>query len=381
MKSMIPYGHQSISDEDIVEVSNVLKYKNLTQGEKVLEFENALAKYCGAKYAVVASNGTTALHTAFVTAGIGDGDEFITTPMTFIATSNAGLYEGAKPVFVDIDKETGNIDVGKIEAKITKKTKAIVPVDYTGRPVDLEKINALAKKYNLLVIEDACQALGASYQNKKIGSLSDFTIFSFHPVKSITTGEGGAILTNNEEYYKKMKRFVTHGITKENLDKNLGAWYFDMVELGQNYRLTDFQCALGINQLERIDQFVGKRREIVKKYNNAFENIKEIITPLQDDEKYNSAWHLYVIRLNEKLAAKRSEIFDKLRVQNIGVQIHHIPAYMHSYYKGLGYTGDDLPNTQNWYNSIISLPLYPDLTGEDQEYVIKTVKEIMESYD
>ncbi len=378
---MIPYGHQSIDDDDIQAVLDVLRSDYLTQGPKVEEFEKKLAEYCGAKYAVVVSNGTTALHAAYFAIGLKDGDEFITSAMTFPATSNAGIWQGGKPVFVDIDPMTGNINVDLIEEKINKKTKAIVPIDYTGRPVDLDKIKELAEKYNLVVIEDACQSLGASYKGKKIGSISDLTVFSFHPVKSITTGEGGAIITNNEAFYKRMKLFITHGITKVNLDKSFGAWYFNMVELGQNYRLTEFQCALGENQLKKLDSYVNKRIELAKIYNNNFKDLEEISIPLDNDGKYSSAWHLYVIRLNKKLSAKRSEIFDELRAQGIGVQVHHIPLYMHSYYKGLGYIGDNLPNTQNWYNSIISLPLYPGLTTEDQEYVIKTVRRIVKSYD
>ena len=377
---MIPYGRHSVGKDDVKAVVRVLLSDWLTQGLQVEKFEQLLAEYCGVKYAVVVSSGTAALHTAFVAAGIGEGDEFITTPMTFVATANAGLYADAKPVFVDIDEKTGNIDAEKIEEKITDKTKAIVPVDYTGRPADLEKIKQIADKHNLVVVEDACQALGAVYHGKKIGAISDLTVFSFHPVKSITTGEGGAILTNNEEDYKKMKRFIKHGISRENLDKNLGAWYFDMVDLGQNYRLTDFACALGISQLKKLDQFVQKRREIVKKYNNAFKAIAEVIIPLPDDEIFNSAWHLYVIRLRGVLADKRSEIFDKLRAQNIGAQVHHIPVYMHSYYKKLGYAGDSFPNTQNWYNSIISLPLYAGLTRDDQEYIIGKIKSILDAY-
>lgn len=377
---MIPYGHQFIDEDDIQAVVDVLRSDFLTQGPKIDEFEKKLAEYCGAKYAVVVSNGTAALHAAYMAAGLKSGDEFITSTITFPATSNAGLWQGAKPVFVDIDPTTGNINVDLIEEKINKNTRAIVPVDYTGRPADLEKIKQLAQKYNLIVIEDACQALGAIYKDKKVGSISDLTVFSFHPVKSITTGEGGAILTDNEGYYKKMKRFVTHGITKENLDKNLGGWYFDMVDLGQNYRLTDLQCALGINQLSKLDIFVEKRLGIIKKYNNAFRQIKGLVVPLEDDETYRSAWHLYVLRLDGVLAKKRLEIFDQLRARGIGAQVHHIPVYKHSFYQSLGYTSIGFDETEKWYSSIISLPLYPSLSEKDQEYVIETVKAIVQNY-
>lgn len=376
-KNIIPYGYQSISQTDIDAVAEALRSDYLTQGKKVLEFENALAKYCGAKYAVVAANGTAALHTAFAAAGIGEGDEFITTSLTFVATANVGRWLGAKPVFVDVDSETGNIDAGKIEEKITAKTRALVPVDYTGRPVDLEKIIALAKKYNLVVIEDACQALGASYNNKKIGSVSDLTVFSFHPVKSITTGEGGAILTDSEEYYKKMKSFITHGITKGEFEGKAGAWQYDMTDLGLNYRLTDFACALGLSQLKKLDGFIKTRREIVKKYNLAFENFDKIIIPKFDDENNQSAWHLYVIRLNENNIKNRKQIFAELRDAGIGVQVHHVPVYRLTYYKNLGYAGDGLENTEKFYNSILSLPLYPDLSFTEQNQVIEKVKSIV----
>ncbi|OGH59405.1 MAG: UDP-4-amino-4,6-dideoxy-N-acetyl-beta-L-altrosamine transaminase [Candidatus Magasanikbacteria bacterium RIFCSPHIGHO2_01_FULL_33_34] len=374
---MIPYGHQSIDKEDIDAVVDALGSDCLTQGERVTRFEKDLADYCGAKYAVVVSNGTAALHSAFVAVGIGSGDEFITTSLTFVATSNVGVWQGARPVFVDIDPTTGNMDISKIEEKITDKTKAIVPIDYTGRPVDLEKIKEIADRYNLKVIEDASQALGASFNGRKVGSISDLSTFSFHPVKNITTGEGGAILTDNEEYYKKMKRFITHGIIKENLDKNLGAWYFDMVELGLNYRLPDFACALGIRQLSKLNLFLQKRKKIVEKYDEAFLDFDNIITPVKDDEIYKSAWHLYTIRLKENLVSKKVAIFDKLRAEGIGVQVHHIPVHMHTFYKNLGYTSDGLEQTEKWYNSVISLPLYPDLTEDEQKKVIEKVKAIV----
>ncbi|MBT5263005.1 MAG: UDP-4-amino-4,6-dideoxy-N-acetyl-beta-L-altrosamine transaminase [Candidatus Magasanikbacteria bacterium] len=374
---MIPYGRQSINQDDIDSVVEVLRSDYLTQGKKVSEFEENLARYCGSKYAVAVSNGTAALHTAFNVIGLKEGDEFITSPLTFVATSNAGFWQGAKPVFVDIDLDTGNIDVDKIEENITSKTKAIVPVDYTGRPVDLDRIREIANKHNLSVIEDACQALGAAYKGSKIGSISDLTVFSFHPVKNITTGEGGAILTNSVEYYKKMKRFITHGITKEGLDEKLGPWYFDMVDLGVNYRLTDMSCALGVSQLKRLDSFVEKRFEIAKRYNKAFKDFGNIITPKLDTDDIQSAWHLYVIRLKKGVSEKRLEIFKKLRESGVGVHVHHIPVHMHNYYKNLGYSSVGLENAEDFYNSIISLPLYPDLSLEDQDFVIDSIKNII----
>ena len=375
---MIPYGHQFINDEDIQAVVDVLRSDYLTQGPKVDEFEKKLAEYCGAKYAVVVSNGTTALHTAYAAIGLKTGDEFITSALTFPATSNAGLWQGGRPVFVDVEADTGNINADLIEEKINKNTKAIVPIDYTGRPVNLDKIKELAEKYNLIVIEDGCQALGASYKGKMVGSVSDLTVFSFHPVKSITTGEGGAILTNNEEYYKTMKKFVTHGITKKDfVYDSPGDWYFEMQMLGMNYRLTDFQCALGISQLKKADRFVAQRLEIVKRYNEAFKNFDKIDLPNNDSEENNSAWHLYVIRLKGNLASRRSEIVRRLREEGVGAQIHHIPTHLHPYYQELGYKKGDLPVTEDFYERIISLPLYPGLTEEQQNKVIEAVFKII----
>lgn len=375
---MIPYGRQSISSGDVEEVVKILQSDWLTQGPKVEEFEKKLADYCGAKYAVVMNSGTAALHAAYFAAGFKQGDEFITSPMTFVATGNAGLWQGARPVFVDIDQQTGNIDPDKIEAAITSKTKAIVPIDYAGRPADLKRIKAIAEKHNLLVIEDGCHALGASYFEEKIGSVTDMTIFSFHPVKSITTGEGGAVLTNNEGWYKKMKIFVTHGISKDNLvNTSPGAWYFEMQELGQNYRLTDIQCALGISQLARLDSSIAKRRLIMRRYNEELKNIVALTLPPEDSAEIFSTWHLYVVNLKGVFATKRAEVFAKLREANIGVQVHYIPVYMHPYYRRNGYVDTFLPITEQFYNTCLSLPIFPDLSEPDQEKVISTLKIIL----
>lgn len=375
---MIPYGHQSIDDSDIAEVLKVLKTDFVTQGPKVEEFERALADYCGTKFAVVMNSGTAALHAAYFAAGFGPGDEFITSPMTFASTANAGVWQGARPVFVDIDPLTGNIDPNLIEAAITAKTKVIVPIDYTGRPADLEKIKAIAKKHGLLVIEDACQALGGRYQGKKIGGISDLTAFSFHPVKSITTGEGGAVLTDSEAFYKKMKMFVTHGITKENLaNPAVGGWYYEMQELGLNYRLTDFQCALGISQLQKIDKFISRRRELAARYTQKLSGLDNLRLPPADTDDINSAWHLYVVNLIGESASKRAEIFSQMREAGIGVQVHHIPVYSHPYYRRNGFTDFNLVRTEEFYNTCVSLPLYPDLTEQDQDTVIQKLIQLI----
>ncbi|MEK9170301.1 MAG: UDP-4-amino-4,6-dideoxy-N-acetyl-beta-L-altrosamine transaminase [Patescibacteria group bacterium] len=365
------YGHQSIDESDIDAVIRVLKSDWLTQGPKIDEFEKKLGEYCGAKYAVVFSSGTAALHAAYFAAGLKNGDEFITTPLTFAATANAGLYLGATPVFADI-KEDGNLDPKETVKKITKKTKAIAVVDYAGKPAQLEQFRAITDKYNLILIEDACHALGAEYKGKKVGSVSDMTIFSFHPVKSITTGEGGAVLTGNKEFYEKLKLFRTHGITKNNLiNKSDGDWYYEMQELGFNYRITDIQAALGISQLKKLDRFIKARRKIAADYKKAFEKYDDLISMPSADKINDSSWHLFVVRLRGKLALKRAEIFKKLRESGIGTQVHYIPVYWHPFYQKLGYNKGICPKAEAFYKSIIALPIYPDLKQEDQKFVIE----------
>lgn len=367
----IPYGRQSINENDIQAVVDVLQSDFLTTGPKIEEFEQCVAKYTGAKYAVAISNGTSALHAACFAAGIGEGDEVITTPITFAASANCVLYCGGTPVFADIDPKTYNISPEEIEKKITSKTKAIIPVHYTGQPCDMDAIFAIAKKYNLIVIQDAAHALGADYKGQKIGSLGDMTTFSFHPVKHITTGEGGMILTNNEEFYKKLVLFRSHGITRnpEQMLKNEGAWYYEQLDLGYNYRMTDIQCALGISQMKRLDEFVEKRRVLVERYNQAFQNVEGITIPFMEKD-CNSSWHLYVIQVEN-----RKEVFDKLRKAGIGVNVHYIPVYKHPYYQKNGYDNVVCENAEKLYEHMISLPLYPDLTEDEQDYVIERMKE------
>lgn len=373
---MISYGKQTIGDDDIDAVVGVLRSDYLTQGPAVTAFEEALADFCGAPYAVAVSNGTAALHAAYVAAGIGPGDEIITSPMTFAATGNAALFQGAKPVFVDIDPATGNIDPSKIEAAITPRTKAIVPIDYTGRPVDYDAIRAIADRHGLLVIADGCHALGAMYNQKMVGSIADMTAFSFHPVKSITTGEGGAVLTNDRHVYKTMKQFATHGITSTDLQsESPGGWYHEMQLLGNNYRLSDIHAALGRSQLGKLNVFIAKRRDIAARYHDAFASVPEIEAPMADDSRYQSAWHLYVVRLAGAAQGKRAEIFKALRAKNIWVQVHYIPVYYHPYYRSLGYQKGQCPVAEKWYESILSLPIYPTLQPDEQTYVIETIKE------
>lgn len=367
----IPYGKQSIDENDIKAVVDVLKSDFITTGPKIEEFERKVADYVGAKYAVAIANGTAALHAACLAAGIGEGDEVITTPITFAASANCALYCGATPVFADINKESYNISPADIRRKLTEKTKAIIAVHFTGQPCEMDEIHKIADENNLIVIEDAAHALGADYKGKKIGSLSDMTTFSFHPVKHITTGEGGMIVTNDEKLYERIKLFRTHGITREEkyLSRNDGPWYYEQIDLGYNYRITDIQCALGISQMDKLDDFVEKRRMLVERYNNAFEEVSEIVVPKQV-EGCNNSYHLYVIQVENRL-----EVFNKLRTAGIGVNVHYVPVYKHPYYQKNGYADVKCPNAEEYYEHCISLPLYPKLTVKEQDYVIEKVIE------
>jgi perosamine synthetase len=378
----LPYGRQWIEEDDIQAVINVLKSDYLTTGPTVQQFEKEFAAYVGAKYAVSFSNGTAALHGACFAAGVSEGDEVITTTMTFAASANCVLYQGGRPVFADIDSSTYNIDPKKVKDLINEKTKAIIPVHFTGQPVALDELHELAKEHNLVVIEDAAHALGATYKGNKIGSISDMTMFSLHPVKHITSGEGGIITTNNKKYYEKLNQFRSHGITRDNdkLIENHGPWYYEMQFLGFNYRLTDIQAALGSSQLKKIDRFVELRRKYVALYNMAFKEIPQITIPYQP-EGYNSSWHLYIIRLNlEQLTVTRKEIFEALLLQNIGVNVHYIPVHLLPYYQQLGYEKGICPNAEKLYEEIITLPLFPKMTEDDVIDVIVAVNKVINCY-
>lgn len=378
MEKYIPYGRQWIDEEDIREVAQILRSDFLTTGPKVEAFERAFADFVGAKYAVAIANGTAALHAACHVAGIGSGDEVITTPMTFAGTANSILYCGGTPVFADILPDTYNIDPEDIERKITKKTRAILPVHYTGQPCDMDEIRQIARKYNLIVIEDAAHGLGATYKGRKIGSISELTTFSLHPVKHITTGEGGMITTNDESLYEKLKLFRSHGITRESslLDnKNEGSWYYEQLSLGYNYRLTDIQSALGLSQLQKLPDFLARRREIASRYHEAFKNIEALQIPYQKDY-VQSAWHIYVIRIKENKGAKnRREVFEYLKSKGLGVNVHYIPVYYFPYYQSLGYQRGLCPVAEEHYQEIITLPLYPAMEENDVTRVIDLLKE------
>lgn len=367
----IPYGRQYIDEEDIQAVVDVLKSDYLTTGPKIEEFEHIVADYVGAKYAVAVANGTAALHAACLAAGIGPGDEVITSPITFAASANCVLYCGGTPVFADIKKDTYNIDPEDIRRKITPKTKAIIPVHLAGQPCDMDEIHKIAAEHHLTVIEDGAHALGAEYKGKKIGGLSDMTTFSFHPVKPVTTGEGGMVVTNSKELHQKLLLFRSHGITRDAslLKNHEGAWYYEQQCLGYNYRITDIQCALGISQMKKLNGFIEKRRVLAKRYDEAFAKCKDIVIPHQM-EGTNSGWHLYIIQV---LNQKRREIFEKLRENGIGVNVHYIPVYKHPYYLRHGYAKTCCRNAEEIYERMISLPLYPTLQKEDQDYVIEAV--------
>ena len=384
--AFIPYGKQTIEEEDIKAVEEVLRNDFLTTGPKVKEFEKALCDYTGAKYAVAVSSGTAALHLAALIL-LNPQDLVLTTPNSFLATSNSILYAGAKPIFVDI-KEDGNIDLDKCIELLekNKNIKALFGVHFSGNPLEMEKLKYIKEKFNIKILEDAAHALGAVYSNQvqsskfRVGNslFSDVTIFSFHPVKHITTAEGGAILTNDEEIYKKALRLRNHGINRDGKwqsDIEKGPWYYEMVELGYNYRITDIQCALGISQLKKLDRFIQKRKEIAKRYDKAFENI--IIKPLYKFNP-NSAYHLYVVRVNfDKVKITKAKLFEEMRKRGIFLQLHYIPINKQPFYKSLGYGSEDLPNTYRYYKEAFSIPMYPGLSEEEQNYVIKSLFEVL----
>lgn len=380
---MIGYGHQYIDESDIKAVVDVLKSDYLTQGPSVAKFEQEICRITGAKYCVSVSNATAGLHIAVAALELGDNAEGITTPNTFLASSNCMVYNKIKPVFADINPVTYNIDPIEIEKRITDKTKLLIPVHFAGLPCEMEKISAIAKKYNLRVIEDAAHAIGSQYADGSyVGNCkySDMTVFSFHPVKTITTGEGGAVTTNDEKLYQKLLMLRSHGTTKDEklLTKNPGPWYYEMQALGFNYRMTDMQAALGYSQLQKLDFFKKRRREIVAKYNNAFAGMKYLKTPTEPKE-VSSCFHLYAVQIDfSALGKSRSQVMQELRDQGIGSQVHYIPVPTQPFYKNtFGYKDGDYPVAEKYYEQELSLPLYPGLSDEDVESVIETVKKVI----
>ena len=394
-RGLLPYGQQWISDEDVRAVVRVLRAERITQGPKVQQFEEKVASYCGARYAVAVSSGTAALHLACLAAGIHVGNEVITSPLSFVASANCVLYCGGRPVFADIEESTGLLDVKEVERRVTPRTVGIIPVHYAGLPCPMKDLAAIARRHKLLIIEDAAQALGAAYRTGsgggagsgwvKVGgcSHSDMTILSFHPVKSITTGEGGMILTNHAELADRLRRLRTHGVAR-NSQPRKGSWYFEMLDLGFNYRLTDIQSALGLSQLRRLDRFIERRREIATRYHRALHDLRDWMTlPFwPPTQSIKHAWHLFPIRLNlEKFRVGRAKIFDALVAENIGVNVHHIPIHLHPYYRRtFGYREGDYPVAERFFQRVLTLPLFPRMRQTDVEDVVEAVRKVIAYY-
>jgi perosamine synthetase len=370
---MIPYGRQSINKDDIDAVVEVLKSDFVTTGPKVAEFEKAVCDFTGAKFAVAVSSGTAALHCAMFAAGIKVGDEVIVTPMTFAASANAIIYCGGTPVFADVLPDSLLINPAEVVKKITKRTKVLVAVDYAGQPCDYDALREICDKHGLLLISDACHSIGGKYKGRNVGTLADLTCLSFHPVKHITTGEGGMILSNNEEFATKMKAFRGHGITSDfHQREEKGAWFYEMEFLGYNYRITDFQCALGISQLKKLHKWIERRQQIAASYDKAFDGDPSIV-PISKSPNVFHAYHLYVVRFPK---VDRNKIFTELRNAGIGVNIHYIPVHFHPYYRRAFGTGEGLcPVAEEAFRKIISLPIFPGLIDKDVFFVIKTLKE------
>jgi perosamine synthetase len=381
-ETFLPYGRQSIVEADIKAVLEVLGSGWLTTGPKVAEFEEAFAAEVGAAHAVSFSSGTAALHGAAFAAGLKNGDEAITTPMTFAATANCVLYQGATPVFADVCSDTLHLDPEQVERRLSSRTRALLPVDYAGHPGEMDAIQEIAKNRGLIIIEDACHALGATYHGRTVGSLAAMTVFSFHPVKHITTGEGGMVTTDDARFSETLRRFRNHGISTDARQRqSSGQWHYEMVLLGFNYRLSDIACALGIEQLKRLQANLARRRQIAERYTACFSEIPGLITPVVRSE-VNSAWHLYPIRLDPaKLTTDRAQIFRALRAENIGVNVHYIPVHLHPYYRDrFGYNDGDFPVAEDAYARLISLPMFHGMSEQDAEDVIRAVRKVIGHY-
>ncbi len=376
MNSWIPYGRQTVEEDDIQAVVEVLRGDWLTTGPMVERFERALAERVGARYAVVFSSGTAALHGAYFAAGVGPGDEVITSPLTFAATANAALYLGARPVFADVQEDTGNIDPEHVKRLASNRTRVITPVDFAGHPADLDELRAIADDIGAVLVEDACHALGARYRGRPVGSVADMTVFSFHPVKHITTGEGGAVVTNNRNFHERLLLFRNHGITRNPLLMQCepeGPWYYEMQVLGYNYRLSDIGCALGLSQLRKLDRFLSRRSQIVALYNEALADAP-VIRPARRPY-VEPAWHLYVVRLTDP--ARRRHVVERLHELGIGVQVHYIPVYRHPYYRARGLDDAQCPAAEAFYAGSISLPLYPSLSDDQVHRVADALRSLL----
>jgi len=379
---MIPYGRQSIDEEDIQAVVEVLRSEWLTTGPKVDEFEQVFADFVAASAGVAVSSGTAALHAAIYALGIGQGDEVIVPAMTFAATANCVVFQGGTPIFCDVDSDTLLLDPALIESKLTSRTKAIIAVDYAGQPCDYDNIRSICEAHGLSLVADACHSLGARFKGRPVGSLADLNVFSFHPVKHITTGEGGMITTDDPLFVRRMKIFRNHGITADHRQREQqGSWIYEMVDLGYNYRITDFQCALGITQLRKLSRWLSRRQEIAKRYDTAFAE-SEAVKPLQSREESTHAYHLYVLRLEPAhLRINRDQVFSSLRAQGIGVNVHYIPVHLHPFYQQRFGTGVGMcPVAEAAYEQIISLPIFPNMSDREIDEVIATVFKITREF-
>ena len=381
-ETMLPYGRQSVEESDIAAVVEVLRSDWLTTGPKVGEFEEAFAAAVGARFAVCFSSGTAALHGAAFTAGLGAGEEAVTSPMTFCATANCVLYQGATPVFADVSADTLNLDPERVKEKLSARTKAILPVDYAGHAADLNALMEIAESRGLTVIEDASHALGGEYEGRRVGGVAHMTTFSLHPVKHLTTGEGGMVTTDRADFAETLRRFRNHGISSEARQRQTaGQWQYDMVLLGMNYRLPDINCALGLSQIGRLQENLARRRAIAAEYGSRLAGLPGLVLPTTRDG-VNPAWHLYPVRLDaEKLTAGRGEVFRALRAENIGVNVHYIPVHLHPYYREqFGYKGGEFPVAEAAYGGLISLPMFHAMSDGDVEDVVRALGKVLEHY-
>lgn len=381
-RGLLPYGRQSIDETDIQSVVQVLRSDWLTTGPKIREFEKAFAKAVGAGEAVAVSSGTAALHTAMHALGIGPGDEVIVPALTFAASANCVVYQGATPIFADVEPDTLLIDARDVAAKITARTRAIVAVDYAGQPCDYDQLHSLARDYDLALVADACHSLGGTYKGDAVGTLADLNVFSLHPVKAMTTGEGGIITTDSFEVAHGMRCFRNHGVTSDHFQRDQqGSWYYEMVDLGYNYRLSDVQCALGLSQLSKLSAWVVRRRAIARRYDEAFSNLSGIQPPGVRSE-VEAAYHLYVIRLESALlSTDRARIFAALRAEGIGVNVHYLPVYLHPFYRERFGTRPGLcPQAEAAYETILSLPIFPGMSDDDVEDVVQALWKVVNAY-
>ena len=379
--AMLAYGRQWIDEDDVAAVAAALKSDWITTGPRVAEFEEALAARVGARHAVAVSSGTAALHTAVFAAGLGPGDEVVVPSLTFAATANCVLYQGGTPIFVDVRPDTLTVDPADVERKITPRTRALILVDFAGHPCDLDRLLELARAHHLVVIEDAAHALGAEYRERPVGGLADLTTWSFHPVKHVTTGEGGAVTTNERALAERAARFRNHGISSDAMDRFRGGeWYYEMADLGFNYRLTDLQCALGLSQLKKLDRFLVRREAIAARYRDALSGVPGL--SLQAVAPHvRHAWHIFPVLLElERLAADRRAIFSALRAEGIGVSVHYIPVYWHPYYQRLGYQKGLCPVAEGVYERLLTLPLFPAMEDRDVEDVIDAVTKVLGNF-